>query len=80
MTFSKDEIYTATQVVRNFSEILNNVSVQNNRAIIVKNNKFEAVMLSMGEYERLNKAEELLKKLYEQRKKEDKDENGEQGN
>lgn len=72
MTFSKDEIYTATQVVRNFSEVLSKVSTgENNRAFIVKNNKFEAVMLSMGEYERLNKAEELLKKIYEQRKKEE---------
>ena len=72
MTFSKDEIYTATQVVRNFSEVLSKVSSgENNRAFIVKNNKFEAVMLSMSEYERLNKAEELLKKIYEQRKKEE---------
>ena len=72
MTFSKDEIYTATQVVRNFSEVLSKVSTgENNRAFIVKNNKFEAVMLSMSEYERLNKAEELLKKIYEQRKKEE---------
>ena len=72
MTFSKDEIYTATQVVRNFSEVLSKVSTgENNRAFIVKNTKFEAVMLSMSEYERLNKAEELLKKIYEQRKKEE---------
>ena len=72
MTFSKDEIYTATQVVRNFSEVRSKVSTgENNRAFIVKNNKFEAVMLSMSEYERLNKAEELLKKIYEQRKKEE---------
>ena len=72
MTFIKDEIYTATQVVRNFSEVLSKVSTgENNRAFIVKNNKFEAVMLSMSEYERLNKAEELLKKIYEQRKKEE---------
>ena len=72
MTFSKDEIYTATQVVRNFSEVLSKVSTgENNRAFIVKNNKFEAVMLSMSEYERLYKAEELLKKIYEQRKKEE---------
>ena len=72
MTFSKDEIYTATQVVRNFSEVLSKVSTgENNRAFIVKKNKFEAVMLSMSEYERLNKAEELLKKIYEQRKKEE---------
>ena len=70
MTFSKDEIYTATQVVRNFSEVLSKVSTgENNRAFIVKNNKFEAVMLSMSEYERLNKAEELLKKSTNSAKK-----------
>ena len=72
MAFSKDEIYTATKVVRNFSEVLSRARTgENNRAFIVKNNKFEAVMLSMSEYERLNKAEELLKKIYEQRKKEE---------
>lgn len=79
MTFSKDEIYTATQVARNFSEVLNKVNEsEQSRVIIVKNNKFEAVMLSMSEYERLSKAEEVLKKFYDQRKKDEgqKDENG----
>lgn len=76
MTFSKDEIYTATQVVRNFSSVLGSVC-DGKRAIILKNNAFEAVMISMSEYERLIKAEELLKKLYEHRKKDEiKDENG----
>lgn len=72
MTFSKDEIYTATQVARNFSEVLNKVNEsEQSRVIIVKNNKFEAVMLSMSEYERLSKAEEVLKKFYDQRKKDE---------
>ena len=40
--FSKDEIYTATQVVRNFSSILSDISqAKMKRAFIVKNNRFE---------------------------------------
>ena len=59
---NKDEIYTATQMVRNFSEILNKISNKEiKKALIVKNNKFEAVLLSISEYERLEKAVELLK-------------------
>ncbi|MDO5046565.1 prevent-host-death protein [Campylobacter sp.] len=74
-TFSKDEIYTATEVVRNFSTILNKVSsAQAKRAVIVKNNKFEAVLLNMAEYERLCEAVEVLQTIYSSRKK---SENGE---
>lgn len=64
-SFKKDEIFTATQVVRNFSKILSDVSSQKiQKAIIVKNNNFEAVLLSIQEYERLQKAVELLNIIY----------------
>ncbi len=64
-SFKKDEIFTATQVVRNFSKILSDVSSQKiQKAIIVKNNNFEAVLLSIQEYERLQKAVELLNIVY----------------
>lgn len=66
---NKDEIYTATEVVRNFSSVLNKVSKGDiKKALIVKNNKFEAVLLSMAEFERLEKAVELLKIAYSQKK------------
>ncbi|MBP3224500.1 type II toxin-antitoxin system Phd/YefM family antitoxin [Campylobacter sp. JMF_01 NE2] len=62
---NKDEIYTATEMARNFSSILKKLNSQEiKKAMIVKNNKFEAVMLSMSEYERLEKAVELLKAIY----------------
>ncbi|WP_169974635.1 MULTISPECIES: type II toxin-antitoxin system Phd/YefM family antitoxin [unclassified Campylobacter] len=74
-TFSKDEIYTATEVVRNFSAVLTKVgSAQIKRAVIVKNNKFEAVLLNMAEYERLCEVVEVLQAIYSSRKK---GENGE---
>ncbi|MBQ7270103.1 MAG: type II toxin-antitoxin system prevent-host-death family antitoxin, partial [Campylobacter sp.] len=54
---NKDEIYTATEIVRNFSSVLNKVTNgEIKKALIVKNNKFEAVLLSMAEFERFEKA------------------------
>ena len=68
---NKDEIYTATEIVRNFSSVLSKVTNGDiKKALIVKNNKFEAVLLSMTEFERLEKAVELLKIAYSQRKSE----------
>ncbi|KEA46482.1 type II toxin-antitoxin system Phd/YefM family antitoxin [Campylobacter mucosalis] len=70
-TFSKDEIFTATEVVRNFSTILNRVGKGDlKRAVIVKNNKFESVLLNMSEYERLCEAVEILQSIYTSTKKE----------
>lgn len=68
-TFSKNEVYTATEVVRNFSSILTKVSkAEMKRAFIVKNNRFEAVLLNMDEYERLNEAVVLLETIYTTKK------------
>ncbi|EAI3905881.1 MULTISPECIES: type II toxin-antitoxin system Phd/YefM family antitoxin [Campylobacter] len=68
-TFSKDEIYTATEVVRNFSTMLEKTKKsENGRVVIVKNNKFEAVLLNFEEYERLNEAVMLLEKIYKDKK------------
>ena len=65
---NQDEIYTATEIVRNFSTVLNKIKSQEiKKALIVKNNKFEAVMIRMSEFERLEKAVELLKAVYAKR-------------
>lgn len=73
-SFSQDEIFTATEVVRNFSNILTRVSKsQIKRAVIVKNNRFEAVILNMAEYERLNEAVSVLEAIYKAKR----DKNGE---
>ncbi|EDP6862492.1 type II toxin-antitoxin system Phd/YefM family antitoxin, partial [Campylobacter upsaliensis] len=53
MLCKQDEIYTATEVVRNFSPILEKLKADpSGKIVILKNNKFEAVMLSVKEYER----------------------------
>ncbi|MBS4234973.1 type II toxin-antitoxin system Phd/YefM family antitoxin [Campylobacter vulpis] len=69
MLCKQDEIYTATEVVRNFSPILERLKTNpSGKIVILKNNKFEAVMLSVKEYERLEEAVKLLEKIYKNQK------------
>ncbi|WP_300701668.1 type II toxin-antitoxin system Phd/YefM family antitoxin [uncultured Campylobacter sp.] len=67
MTFNKDEIYTATDVVRNFSTMLDKVD-KDGKIVILKNNKFQAVMLSIKEYEKLTNAVNLLELIHSKQK------------
>lgn len=66
-SFTQDEIFTATEVVRNFSAMLGKVE-QNKKIVILKNNKIQAVMLNLKEYERLMTAVELLESIYKNQK------------
>lgn len=64
MTYSKDEIMTATDIVRNFSSVLSSVSKEKKRVVVVKNNRFEAVMISVEAYEKMSEAVTILEKIY----------------
>ncbi|WP_306810834.1 type II toxin-antitoxin system Phd/YefM family antitoxin [Campylobacter upsaliensis] len=69
MLCKQNEIYTATEVVRNFSSILEKLKADpSGKIVILKNNKFEAVMLSVKEYERLEEAVKLLENIYKNQK------------
>ncbi len=69
MTFSNDEIMTATDMVRNFSAVLSSVSKEKKRVVVVKNNRFEAVMISVESYEKMHEAMMILEKIYASTKK-----------
>lgn len=69
MTYHKDEIMTATDMVRNFSSVLHSVSKEKKKVIIVKNNRFEAVMLSVEAYEKMSEAVTILERIYASTKK-----------
>lgn len=70
MTYAKNEIMTATDMVRNFSSVLGSLSKGNNkRVVIVKNNRFEAVMITVDEYEKMSEAVSILEKIYASTKK-----------
>ncbi|WP_144689920.1 type II toxin-antitoxin system Phd/YefM family antitoxin [Campylobacter jejuni] len=69
LSFKQDEIYTATEVVRNFSPIMEKLKKsESGKIVILKNNKFDAVMLSMKEFERLQNAMQLLENIYKNQK------------
>ncbi|MFH5205776.1 type II toxin-antitoxin system Phd/YefM family antitoxin [Campylobacter coli] len=69
LSFKQDEIYTATEVVRNFSPLIEKLKKsESGKMVILKNNKFEAVMLSMKEFERLQNAMQLLENIYKNQK------------
>ena len=55
---TKQEIVSASEIVRNFSKIRTEVK-ENSRMIVFKNNKPDLVLLDFSEYEKLL---ELLKK------------------
>ena len=63
IAYTRDEIISATDLARNVSSTLSSlVNHEKEKIAIMKNNKIEAVMISIDEYERLKEADEYLKK------------------
>jgi len=69
-SFTQDEVISATDVVRNFSSELKSLtSGEKEKLVIVKNNRFEAVIIPLEEYERMSEAVKILEKIYKKTKK-----------
>ena len=61
IAYSRDEIISASDVARNFSAVLKDiVNHTRERFAISKNNKLEAIVLPIDEYERLKEAYDLM--------------------
>jgi len=68
-SFTQDEVISATDVVRNFSSELKSLtSGEKEKLVIVKNNRFEAVIIPLEEYERMSEAVKILEKIYKKTK------------
>ena len=68
-SFTQDEVISATDVVRNFSSELKSLtSGEKEKLVIVKNNRFEAVIIPIEEYERMSEAVKILEKIYQKTK------------
>ncbi len=64
-SFTQDEVISATDIVRNFSSELKSLtSGEKEKLVIVKNNRFEAVVIPIEEYERMSDAVKILEKIY----------------
>ncbi len=61
IAYTQDELISATDIVRNFSNILDKlVKKKHKRYAILRKNKLEGVILSVEEYEKLENFKELL--------------------
>ena len=61
ITYSREEILSASEVARSFSSVLKELMQHTKeRFAVSKNNKIEAVVLSIDEYERLQEAYDLV--------------------
>ena len=74
ITYKKTELMSSTEIVRNFSSILDSITKHGKDKIaVMRKNKLEAIILSVEEYERIYELQELLEhiqiyKTIEQRK------------
>lgn len=64
LSYTKDELISSTEIVRNFSAILDSIKAhQRDKVAVMRKNKLEAVILSIEEYERLQEMVELVEHL-----------------
>ncbi len=72
--YTRDELMSASKVVRNFSSILDSIKNKEKAKIaVMRKNKLEAIILSIDEYERIHEIIDLfdhlqIYKTVEQRK------------
>ena len=73
--YTKDELISSTEIVRNFSAILDSIKEhRRDKVAVMRKNKLEAVILSIEEYERIQELADLIEhfqifKTLEDRKK-----------
>ena len=64
VAYSRDEIISASEIARGFSTVLKDLmNHTKERLAISKNNKLEAIVLPIEEYERLKEAYDLVEHM-----------------
>ena len=75
VAYKREEIISATDLARNVSGTINSITKHDKEKVAIsKNNKLEAVIIDIEEYERLKEAYELMEymeiaKVLEERRK-----------
>jgi len=61
VAYKRDEIISVTELARNLSDTLNSITKkQKDKIAISKNNRLEAVIIDIDEYEKLKEVYELI--------------------
>lgn len=62
--YTKEELISSTEIVRNFSAILDSIKDhRRDKVAVMRKNKLEAVILSIDEYERIQGLADLIEQL-----------------
>ena len=62
--YTKEELISSTDIVRNFSAILDSIKEhRRDKVAVMRKNKLEAVILSIDEYERIQGLADLIEHL-----------------
>lgn len=62
--YTKDELLSSTEIVRNFSAILDSIKEhRRDKVAVMRKNKLEAVILPVDEYERIQELADLIEHL-----------------
>jgi len=62
--YTKDELISSTEIVRNFSSILDSIKEhRRDKVAVMRKNKLEAVILPIDEYERIQALADLIEHL-----------------
>jgi len=62
--YTKEELISSTDIVRNFSAILDSIKEhRRDKVAVMRKNKLEAVILSVDEYERIQGLADLIEHL-----------------
>ena len=64
LTYTKEELMSSTDIVRNFSSVLDSIKKQKRDKIaVLRKNRLEAVILPIDEYERIRELADLMEHL-----------------
>jgi len=62
--YTKDELISSTDIVRNFSSILDSIKEhKRSKVAVLRKNRLEAVILSVDEYEKIRELADLMEHL-----------------
>jgi PHD/YefM family antitoxin component YafN of YafNO toxin-antitoxin module len=61
LAYTKDELMSSTEIVRNFSTILDSIKKhEREKVAVMRKNRLEAVILSVDEYERIQGLADII--------------------
>ena len=64
LAYTKDELMSSTEIVRNFSAILDSIKKHDREKVaVMRKNRLEAVILSVDEYERIQGLSDIVEHL-----------------